>query len=295
MTTDPNATVLTIADWLAVHAERAGQLSDSGRNDLRVLLADRLQRPTAWISAHPEFSIPFPILARLETDLSEYFAGCPLPYLLGRVEFYGRDFTVSSAVLIPRPETELLIEAALDWLRIHSECRSVWDVGCGSGCIPITLALETPDLAVRAFDISETALAVAAANVDRYGLAGRVSLIRSDLLTQSSGPLPGLVTANLPYIPTADTDVLPVTRYEPRLALDGGPDGLDLITRLLDQLVELQRIRPSVGAYQYCFEIEYRQDKQVFHLAADRFPAANVCVHADLAGQPRLLLIRGEL
>lgn len=295
MTTDKYPNVLTIAAWLAVHAEHAGQLSDSGRNDLRVLLADRLDRPTAWVSAHPEYSIPTTIIARLEADLREYFAGCPLPYLVGRVEFFGRDFTVSPAVLIPRPETELLVEAALDWLRVHPERRTAWDVGYGSGCIPITLALEVPNLTTQAFDISEDALRVARANVDRYDLAGRVSLIHSDLLTDSKGLLPGLVTANLPYIPTEDTDILPVTRFEPRLALDGGSDGLILITRLLDQLVELQRIRPSAGAYLYCFEIEYRQAASAARLASDRFSSADVYVRSDLAGQPRLLLIQGEL
>lgn len=295
MTTEKVSTELTIASWLAVHAERAGQVSDSGRNDLRVLLANRLKRSVTWITAHPEEILSHTILDQLNGDLSQYFAGCPLPYLTGRAEFYGREFFVSPAVLIPRPETELLIEAAVEWLRIHPQCRRAWDVGCGSGCIPISLALEIGDLRVQAFDVSDEALAVAARNATLHGVEGRVELVRSDLLAQAGEPLAPLVTANLPYIPSEDAFHLPVARFEPMLALDGGADGLVLITRLLDQLVELHHSRPAAGPYQYCFEIEYRQAEDVTRLASDRFMQADVSVRADLAGQPRLLLIRGEV
>jgi release factor glutamine methyltransferase len=293
MTTEPNLTPVKIETWLAVHAERAGQVSDSGLHDLRVLLAERMGQTRTWVSAHPETEIPPQLLEQLNDDLRALFAGKPLAYLLGHKEFHLYDFFVTPDVLVPRPETELLVETAIAWLESHPPYRRGWDVGTGSGCIPISLALSVRGLVMDAYEISPAALAVAARNVAKYQVGERVHLIQSDLLAMAGNPLPGLVTANLPYIPSQDAAVLPVAQHEPLLALDGGPDGLDLVRRLMRQLVTKQADPEAEKNYLYLFEIEYRQLDAALALAVETFPGTDSAVVHDYAGKPRLLQIRG--
>jgi release factor glutamine methyltransferase len=162
-------------------------------------------------------------------------AGEPAHHLTGRCPFWNREFLVTPAVLVPRPETELLIDAAL---RSPSPQNTrVLDVGAGSGCIAATLALERPGWRVAATELSPAALAVARANL--RALSAPVGLMRCDLAAALRGPFE-LVTANLPYIPTAELAALPLeVRHDPRGALDGGADGLDLVRRLLADLPHL--------------------------------------------------------
>ena len=186
-------------------------------------------------------------------------------------------------MLIPRPETELLVERALGWLREHPDRRAAADVGAGSGCIAVTLARHTPDLHVAAVDRSPAALDVTRQNARAHGVDARIDFFQADLL----GSVPGsfdLICANLPYIPSADVNGLAVARHEPRLALDGGPDGLDLIRRLLAQLPT--RLSPGGLAL---FEIEYRQGQSATALAQAAIPAARVQILPDLSGLDRIL------
>ena len=169
-------------------------------------------------------------------------------------------------MLIPRPETELLVERALGWLRDHPDRRAAADVGTGSGCIAVTLARHTPDLRVAAVDRSPAALDVTRQNARAHGVDARIDFFQADLLGSVPGPF-DLICANLPYIPTADVNDLAVARHEPRLALDGGPDGLDLIHRLLAQLPA--RLSPGGLAL---FEIEYRQGQSAAALAQAASP-----------------------
>ena len=181
-------------------------------------------------------------LAELERLLSKRLGREPLQYILGCATFYGRDFYVDSRVLIPRPETELLVEqfAGLSpGLPRHGEQLRVIDVGTGSGALAITLACESPELEIEATDASKEALQVAAANCARHGVRERVRLVQGNLL---SGFRRGFaaVVANLPYVPSgAFAELSPEVRvYEPRLALDGGPDGLQEIRRVIGQAPE---------------------------------------------------------
>ena len=181
-------------------------------------------------------------LAALEKLLSRRLNREPSQYILGYATFYGRDFDVDSRVLIPRPETELLVEqfAGLSpELPRHGEQLRVIDVGTGSGALAITLACESPELEIEATDASREALQVAAANCVRHGVRERVRLVQGDLL---SGFRRGFaaVVANLPYVPSgAFAELSPEVRvYEPRLALDGGPDGLREVRRVIDQASE---------------------------------------------------------
>ena len=156
----------------------------------------------------------------------------PLQHILGSAEFHGRAFACDARALIPRPETEQLVEIALELLR-DRPAPAILDVGTGSGVIALTLALELPAAGVTASDLSTDALALAAENAGKFGASGRVAFIRGDLLLPDAGPF-DLIAANLPYIPSGEIDGLaPEVLRDPRSALDGGPDGLDLIRRLI--------------------------------------------------------------
>ena len=258
--------------------------SDQPGLDAQLLLAHALQKPRAWLLAHPEEPLTPEQQSQLDALLERYRAGEALPYLLGHWEFFGRDFIVSPAVLIPRPETELLVEQALQWLEHHAG-RRVLDVGTGSGCIAISLACARPDLQVIASDLSLAALQVAQRNAHRHPAQSRLAFVQADLLSAFTSEF-DLVCANLPYIPSATLAGLDVARREPRLALDGGADGLQAIRTLLQQLPG--RLAPAALAL---LEIEANQGPAALSLAQALFPQAAVAVLPDLAARPRLLRI----
>ena len=208
--------LLTAADWLQ-HARRVVEskmpagADAAGSGDTRLaiqlLLAHALGRPRTWIIAHPEAQITALQAARSDALLAQFADGVPLPCLLGRWEFYGRSFIVTPDTLIPRPETELLVDEAAAWLRRHPDRRRAVDVGTGSGCIAVSLAKSIPDLRVLAADRSFAALRVARQNAQEHGCAGQIDFLNGDLLRSAAGPF-DLVCANLPYIPTADLAAL---------------------------------------------------------------------------------------
>jgi release factor glutamine methyltransferase len=190
---------------------------------------------------HPEREVPAEVERRYRDWLERRAAGEPAHHLTGCCPFWGRDFAINSEVLVPRPETELVVHTALE-LPLSAEAR-VLDVGTGSGCIAVTLAAERPRWRVWAVDRSSAALRVARRNADRHGVTVPVWL--GDLTAAASPPW-DLVVANLPYIPTSAVDDLPAeVRHDPRRALDGGHDGLDLVRRLLSDLPRL--LRPCGG------------------------------------------------
>jgi len=167
----------------------------------------------------------------------------PLQYLLGRTEFYGRQFEVSPAVMIPRQETELVVEKCLQKLPGTGAGHLCCDIGTGSGVIAVTLAAERTELHVIATDSSAQALDVARRNAEAHGVAGRISFVRGNLAEPVLESLPAqerpltLLVSNPPYVPTAEIESLEpeVRDYEPRTALDGGPDGLRVIRELVEQ------------------------------------------------------------
>jgi release factor glutamine methyltransferase len=250
--------------------------------DAQVLLAHVVGQKRAWVLAHPEHTLSTPQEQALLAAVDRMEAGEPLPYVIGHWEFYGRDFKLSSAVLIPRPETELLVEQGLAWLKAHPASRRAIDVGVGSGCIAVTLAAEIPDLQVVACDISWPALQVAQHNLLKHGTGRRVYLLQSDLMSALAGPF-DLVCANLPYIPTPLLADLPVSRSEPVLALDGGPDGLDGFRRLLPAIPA----RLSPGGL-VLLEIEASQGEALGALAQECLPAGRIQILPDLTGRERL-------
>ena len=189
-------------------------------------------------------------------------------------------------VLIPRPETELLVEFALAWLKSHPARNIVADIGTGSGCIAISLAVNAPCTKVLALDRSYQALAVAKFNSNQHKVVDRIQFVQSDLLSAISTRF-DLICANLPYISTATLSQLDVARHEPLIALDGGLDGLRQVESLLVQA--RKRITPG-GLI--LLEIESTQGKSALALAQSQFSGSLIQVHPDLAGHPRLLSVQ---
>jgi len=252
------------------------------------------RREAAWLLAaawgveeitlrlHPEREIPTEVCRRYRDWIERRAAGEPAHHLKGTCSFWGREFEVSPTVLVPRPETELIITAALD-LPLSAEAR-VLDVGTGSGCVAVTLAAERPRWGVWAVDLSLPALAVARRNRDRHEVETRLFL--GDLTSAVTPPL-DLVVANLPYIPTVDIERVPIeVRYDPSLALDGGSDGLDLVRRLLTDLPRL--LRPCGGAV---FELGENQADEVAS-AADAIGLAVARRVRDACGVERIVVVQ---
>lgn len=269
-------------DWLIEARKRLEPLSPDAWLEAQLLLAHTLQKTRTWVLTHPEITLDAGPQEQLDGLLARRLDGVPLPYLLGHWEFFGLDFTVSPDVLIPRPETELLVEQALAWLINHPGRRAA-DVGTGSGCIAVSLAKCQSDLHVLATDQSTSALEIASANASRHGVADRIQFLHTNLLDGITGQL-DLVVANLPYIPSATLEELMVAKYEPLSALDGGPQGLSLIEALLK---DAPRWWAPGGAI--LLEIESGQGESAPALAQTLLPRAQVSLLPDLAGLPRVV------
>ena len=211
----------------SVDAMRAAGIHEP-RLDAELLLCEATGWDRAYLAANPEAEIPPPAARRFGETVRRRLRREPVAYILGRRGFRQIELAVDPRVLIPRPETELLVELALEM-----QPRTALDVGTGSGAIALAVASELPDCAVTATDTSPAALEVARANAERLGLAGRVELVEGSLSPEPSGF--DLVLANLPYVSEAEWGGLEpeVTEWEPREALLAGPDGLDAIRSLL--------------------------------------------------------------
>jgi release factor glutamine methyltransferase len=206
--------------------------------------------------------------------------------VVGHWEFFGLDFEVTPDVLIPRPETELLVETALSWLEHRTDARSAIDVGTGSGCIAISLATRIQGLKLTATDISPHALEVAQRNAEKFSVADRIEFNCCDLLPPKPQSY-DLIVANLPYIPTKTMESLPIYGREPTLALDGGSDGLELVR----QLITLAPDYLALGGLML-LEIESSQGMAALSLAYDTFSHASIHLHRDLADRDRLIEVQ---
>ncbi len=273
------------------------------RREAEIILAGPLRRPREYLLAHPESNLSSALRRRFKTLEKKRLAGWPIAYLVGRQEFYGLAFQVNPAVLIPRPETELLVETILDALveRIKKSREKtalndtvVLDLGTGSGAIIIALAKECKrrfparfkKILWLASDVSGAALKVARTNAWRLGI-NKIKFYRGDLLAPIKKFLAGkdlLIAANLPYLTPKQIQASPTIKKEPRLALKAGPDGLKYYRRLLQQLA---RIKYSSLAL--LIEIEPGQKKKIMAWAQKYLPQAKIDFKRDLAGKTRMM------
>ncbi len=223
--------------------------------------------------------------------------GEPLAYIIGHKEFYDLSLVCDPRALIPRPETELLVETIINFKFPGLPSRAskisdlkLADIGAGTGCIAITLAAHLPHAHVYATDLSPDALALARHNAQENRVAHRITFLRGDLLDPLPEPVHA-IAANLPYVTTSEWQTLPnhIRLHEPRLALDGGPDGLDLVRRLLAQAPA--RILPG-GII--ALEIGSAQGQAAARLAQAAFPTAHIEVKQDYAGLDRLIMIETD-
>ncbi len=264
-------------------------VSSSASLDAQLLMAEVLGVSRAHVLAHPERLLTDEQHAQFLALAERRVAGEPIAYLLGRRAFYDREMIVSPAVLIPRPETEDLLERALNSEQAARPDCSVVDVGTGSGAIAVTFAALKPHAQVYATDLSPAALDIARHNAEAQST--RVTFFQGDLLLPliAGGMSVDMLLANLPYIDSGVVPTLEVSRYEPNLALDGGADGLDLVRRLIQQAPAV--LKP--GAL-ILLEIGYDQGERTADLLRAAFPSATVEIFKDFSGHDRVVAARCE-
>jgi release factor glutamine methyltransferase len=270
---------------------QAGQ--PHARLDAQVLLSHVLNVERSMLYAYPERTLTAEEEQQYLTVIERRTHGEPVAYLTGHKEFYGLDFLVDKRVLIPRPETELLVEAALNACRQRlaaGRTPIVADIGTGSGIIPITLAVLEPRLPyLYATDISADALSVAYLNCLRHHVEQRVRLLHGDLLAPLPEPA-DILTANLPYVGTGELAYLAsdVKAYEPHIALFSGPTGLDLLQRFFSELQHSDKI--AQGAVLY-LEIGFLQREPLINLLHETWPQAKITFTKDFSGWDRMLQV----
>jgi release factor glutamine methyltransferase len=293
------ATVGELLDGAVGRLRESG--SESPRLDAELLLGHAVGVDRTAIVAHPEAPVGADAAAAFEADLARRLRGEPVAYIRGFKEFHGLAFSVDSRALIPRPETEVLVEFALDEVmrRLTSAPRGagtpplrVADVGTGSGTIAVALAVAlrargaANDVAIAAIDVSPEALQLAMENAVGHGVADRMAFAIADLLPTETAPFE-VILANLPYVRSDVVPTLPVAAsFEPVLALDGGPDGLALIGRLLERLPD--SLAPDGAAL---FEIGWDQADEMRALVGRALPDWSVRIEPDLADQPRVAIV----
>lgn len=267
------------------------KLSDNRIKNARLeansLLGHALSRDRTFIIAHPEYELDSRELQMLESFLARRAAGEPLQYLVGHHEFFKLEFEVTRDVLIPRPESEAMVEAALEFLPGQRPSRFA-DVGTGSGCLAISILHELPNASAAAFDISAAALKIARRNAERHNVSERLELIESDLLSAlDANEQFDLIVSNPPYVPDGEIETLqPEVKHEPRSALAGGPDGLSIIKRLL---AESPRYLRSNG--RMIFEFGFGQHERLLTMIDSRSWEL-IETRNDLQGIPRTIILR---
>ncbi|UUO08442.1 peptide chain release factor N(5)-glutamine methyltransferase [Blastopirellula sp. J2-11] len=283
-------TVGRLLKWTSDYLQQ--QQADSPRLDAELLLAQSLGCKRIELYTRFDEVVAEAPRGKFRQLVKQRAAGTPVAYLLGRKEFYSRDFRVTPDVLIPRPETEHLVIAALDRLRetAKSAAAQVCDVGAGSGCIAITLAKDLPKFQITAIDISAAALQVARQNAEEHGVAEQIKFVESDLLASlPDSAVFDLIVSNPPYIGLIEKPTLPkdVLQYEPHVALFSGEDGLDAIRELVRQAPS--HLKPG-GWLLIEFGPVVADAATAIVTASGQFEAPTV--EKDLAKLPRVLIAR---
>jgi release factor glutamine methyltransferase len=262
----------------------------SPRLNAEILMTFTLARDRSYLFAHPERELSPEEQYRYEEVITQREQGCPTQYITGHQEFWGLDLLVSPAVLIPRPETEHVVETVLELVKEHyrenhSRIKIV-DVGTGSGCISLALATELPQAEIHACDISDEALEMARVNAARLGLGGRVLIRKSDLLSVYEQDTFDFVVSNPPYVGEGEADKVQkqVRDFEPKIAVFSGGEGMDIYRRLLPQSQEVLRY----GGW-FVTEIGFSIEEKTKRLMRGW---EDVRTTADLQGIPRVIAAR---
>ena len=277
--------LMTIAQALIYASNQLETTSTSALLDADVLLSFILNQSKEYLAANPTIALTTEEEEKYLAVIAQRQTGQPVAYLTGTKEFFGHDFFVSPRVLIPRPDTELLVETAL---ALAEPGDTIADIGTGSGCIACSLALAKTDLHIIATDISADALAVAQKNAEQ--LKANIQFLQGDLLAPLHDQKLDILVANLPYLSqdqlTTQSPATSSLQFEPSLALAGGSFGLELYTKFFEQLLVL-RHRPRLVA----IEIDPGQTNGTTALINQLLPTATMQIKKDLAGLNRILII----
>ena len=276
---------MTISEALGLQAKRLSAFSVTPRLDAEVLLAHTLNVSRAMLLARAQDQLQDDAHSLYERLIERRSHGEPIAYLTGHKEFYGLDLLVTPDVLVPRPETESVVEACLEMLP-PDQPATLADIGTGSGAIVVAVAARRPLVTAIGTDISHQAIDVARRNCDRHGVAGRVTLRAGHLLEPLTEPV-NVIAANFPYVPPGEASP-EVATWEPQVAVaGGGDDGTALIRQFLGAVPRY--LLPHGGIV---METAHSQGSIVSDLAKRAFPHASIEVRKDLAGYDRIVVIK---
>ncbi len=284
------STPLNIQEALRRGSRRlAGAGSEEANLEAELLLGHALNTDRAHLYQRLRDELTPQAESAFDALLQRRLAHEPTSYILGHKEFFGLEFEVKPDAIIPRPETETLVELVLAFVRTRdtAEGTRIADVGVGSGAIAVALAVALPEVDIIAIDISPRALALARRNAQRHRVAERIRFLEGNLLQPLDAPVE-VIAANLPYVRSGDFEAAPpeIREHEPRLGLDGGPDGLRLIERLLRSAPP--HLKPGGVLFA---EIGEEQGKAACRLAAEAFPQSRIEVKQDLSRLDRVLVV----
>jgi release factor glutamine methyltransferase len=281
-------TIHTLVASARQQLRQAGVPDAEADLDARVLAECLLGWDTAAFFTHADDAGPADFAARYQALVGRRANREPVAYITGVQEFWGLSFEVSPAVLIPRPETELIVEVFIEYFPVPQQAVRAADACTGSGCLAVAIAHDRPAAHFIATDLSDGALKVARRNADRHHVSDRVSFLKDDVLSQVAGGFDAIVS-NPPYVPDSEVDTLqPEVRWhEPRMALAAGSDGLDVVRTLLTQSVA--RLKPS-GLL--LFEFGFGQAAAVTQLVAGTPGLTLIDLRDDLQGIPRTAVVK---
>ncbi len=275
---------ISIADWRYQSKIKLAEVSETAEIEINAVLSKVLSRNLPWCLANSNIVLDPNIIEELNKKIDLLRSGIPLGYVLGEIEFFGLNFIIDENVLIPRPETELMVEAAIGWLDKYENAKKLVDVGCGSGAIIISLLKKFPDKKGWAVEISRAALNVSKKNMTYHEIKN-LNFVQLDCLTGLQTKF-DVITANLPYIPGDVLKELPVSKYEPEIALNGGKDGLEVINKLIDQIPS--RLN-SPGLV--LLEIQFDQAEKIIHKLQDSIPEAIISIIKDYSNHDRIIQV----
>ena len=252
-----------------------------------LLMGHALKRDRAFVYAHPEYRLSAVESILFKAVIRRRASHEPFQYIVGRQEFYGREFYVTPDVLIPRPETEILVEAAIKEFQDHEHCK-FFEVGVGSGCISVSILANLPNATAVGADVSYKALVVAGNNAKNNGVSERLELQLSNVFDSVDDRQFDLIVSNPPYVANADLSSLQreVRDFEPKTALSGGPDGLDIIRRIIEGAPKLLKANGML-----LMEIGWDQSERVERILVER-GWESIEKLPDLQGIPRIIKAR---